>query len=72
MLQGVALSLWHAHRSTEHLDGKAFAVVTESLHGQKLSDLAPLRGRDIHRGEIGNSAAARGSSCRLQFLADAP
>ena len=66
---GVARSLWHAHRPTEHLAGKAFALVIESGQSQKLTGLAPLLGSDIYRGEIVNSAAAGESSARPPFRA---
>jgi hypothetical protein len=68
-LGGVARSVWHAHRSTEHLTGKTFAVIVQSRQGRKLTELAPLPGSDIYRVEIVNSAAARESSARLWFRA---
>ena len=66
---GVARSVWHAHRPTEHLTSGAFALVIESGRGQKLTGLAPLLGSDNCRGEIVNAAAAGESSARPPFRA---
>jgi hypothetical protein len=66
---GVARSVWHAHRSAEHLAGKTFAVIIEGGRGQKPTGLAPLLGSDIYRVEPANSAATGESSARLQFTA---
>jgi hypothetical protein len=66
---GVARSVRYAHRSTEHLAGKSFAVITESGQGHKLTDLAPLCGSDIYRVDIVNSAVAGESSAWLRFKA---
>jgi len=66
---GVARSVRHAHRPTEHPAGKSFELVIESGQGQKLTDLAPLLGSDIYRVEIVNFAAAGESSARLPFRA---
>ena len=65
---GVARSVRRAHWPTEHLASRTFALVIESGQGQKLTDLAPLLGSDICRGEIVKAAAAE-SSARLMFRA---
>jgi hypothetical protein len=64
---GVARWVRHAHRSTEHLAGKTFAAISESWQGHKPIDLAPLRGSDIYRPDIVNSAAAGESSAGPRF-----
>jgi hypothetical protein len=66
---GVARSVRHAHRPTEHLASRTFALVVESGKGQKLTDLAPLLSSDICRGEIVSAAAAGESSARQMFKA---
>jgi len=63
---GVARSVRRAHWPTEHLASRTFALVIESRQGQ--TDLAPLLGSDICRGEIVKAAAAE-SSARLMFRA---
>jgi hypothetical protein len=66
---GVARSVRHAHRPTEHLASWTFALVVESGQRQKLTDLAPFLSSDIYRGEIVSAAAAGESSAQLRFKA---